>query len=160
MTAKVEKGIPAPEEVLRSFIVRFGEKEQKLFRSVRAALRKRFPAANELAYDYTSSIVIAYSPDHHGIHGIVSISLRDEGVRLYLNQAKTLNDPKKLLRGSGKQARYLELASANDLKSPDIEALVAAAVDGASVPLPASGKGTLLIRTGGPKPPARKRAKR
>lgn len=160
LTAKVEKGTPTPEAVLRAFVERFDSNHQKLFRSVRTALRKRFPTANELAYDYTTSIVISYSPDEHGIHGILSIALREDGVRLYLNQAKKLPVPKKLLRGSGKQARFLELESARQLADANISSLIDAAVQGASIPLPSAGKGELVIRTGGPKPSTRKRAKK
>jgi hypothetical protein len=74
---------PTPEVQLRSFIDRFDPKDRKLIRSVRAAVRKRFPTANALAYDYYPSFVIAYSPTDRGIDAIVSVTARAAGVDLY-----------------------------------------------------------------------------
>lgn len=146
MTAKSNRSELTPEAQLRSFIARFDPMEQKFIRSVRAAVRKRFPTANELAYDYTDSVVICYSPTDHGIDGIVAISARASGVALYFNQGTQLPDPKKLLQGSGKQTRFIPLNAASQLADPDVEAMIAAAIDQAMVPLPSEGKGKLMIR--------------
>lgn len=147
MTSKIAGGKPAPEAQLRSFSARFDPKHQKFIRSVRAALRKRFPTANELAYDYSSFFVIAYSPTDRGIDGIVSIAARANRVDLYFNQGPQLPDPKKLLLGSGKQTRFVRLETARQLAHPDMKAFIAAAIDHASVPLPSKGKGGLIIKT-------------
>ena len=147
MTVKPDSRKLTPEAQLRSFIDRFDPKDQKLIRSVRAAVRKRFPTANELAYDYNNSIVIGYSPTDRGIDGIVAISARATGVALYFNQGRQLPDPKKLLLGSGKQTRFVRLETARQLADPDVEALIVAAIDLATVPLPSEGKSRLIIRT-------------
>lgn len=136
-----------PEAQLRSFIHRFDPKGQKLIRSVRAAVRKQFPTANELAYDYNHSVVIAYSPSDRGIDSIVSIALRADGVRLYLMHGPQLTDPKSLLLGSGRQARFIRVKSATELAHPDVQALIAAANDLATIPLPPTGKGSLIIKS-------------
>jgi hypothetical protein len=137
----------APEAQLRSFNDRFDPKHQKFIRSIRAAVRKRFPTANELAYDYSSFFVIAYSPTDRGIDGIVSIAARANGVYLYFNQGPQLPDPKKLLLGSGRQTRFIRVETARQLAHPDVESFIAAAIDHASVPLPSKGKGSLIIKT-------------
>src|SRR5262245_40633159 len=98
----------APEAELRSYIERSDPKDQKLIRSVRTAMRKRFPTANELAYDYGKFIVISYSPTDRGIDSIVSVAARPDGLRLYLMHGPKLPDPKGLLLGSGKDTRYIE----------------------------------------------------
>jgi hypothetical protein len=139
--------MPTPEAQLRSFNERFDPTHQKFVRSIRAAVRKRFPTANELAYDYTKFFVIAYSPTDRGIDGIVSIAARADGVDLYFTHGPQLPDPRKLLRGSGKQTRFIRLEGARQLSHPDVKALIAAAVDKASVPFPSSGKGKLIIKT-------------
>jgi hypothetical protein len=72
-------------------------------------------------------------------------------VRLYINQSVPLPDPKKLLLGSGRQARYIPLEAASTLAAPDVEALIAAAIDQAKLPFPSQGGGKLIIRTGGAK---------
>ena len=151
---------PTPEAQVRSFINRFEPKDQKLFRSVRASVRKRFPTANELAYDYNHSVVIGYSPSDRGIESIVSIALRADGVHLYLMNGPQLPDPKGLLLGSGKQARFVRVEAASQLAHPDVEALIAAAIDRASVPLPSKGRRKLIIRGAAAKQRARRSPKK
>jgi hypothetical protein len=58
-----------------------------------------------------------------------------------------LPDPKRLLVGSGKQTRFIRVESASLLTHPDVEALVAAAIDRAKTPLPTTGRGRLIIRS-------------
>jgi hypothetical protein len=160
VTVKRDSNELTPEAQLGSFIDRFDPKGQELFRSVRAAVRKRFPTANELAYDYADSVVVAYSPTDRGIEGIVSIALRAEGVRLYFMHGPRLPDPRKLLLGSAKQVRFVQVEAASRLAHPDVEALIAAAIDKTSVPLPSKGKGTLIIKsTAAKQKPRRKAAK-
>lgn len=157
---KTDSRKPTPEAQLRTFIYRFGTKEQKLFRSVRTAVRKRFPAANELAYDYPHSVVIAYSPTERGIDSSVSIALRADEVRLYLMHGPKLPDPKRLLLGTGREARYVRLKSASELAHPDVKALIAAASELASVSLPSKGKGSLIIKSDSAKKRTRRKLTR
>ena len=135
------------EAQLRSLIDRFDPEDRKLIRSVRSAVRKRLPAANELLYDYGSFFVIGYSPTERPTDGIVSIAARPDGVRLYLMQGPRLPDPMKLLMGSGKQVRFIQVEAARRLAHPDVEALIAAAIDRAEVPLPSKGRGTLILKS-------------
>jgi hypothetical protein len=137
----------SPEAELRSFISTFDPKGQKLFRSVRAAVRRRFPTVNELVYEYPGSVIISYTPTERGIEGIVSIAERADGVFLYLSHGPQLPDPKKLLQGTGKETRFIRLDAAGRLGHPDVEALIAAAIDHATVPLPSTGKGKLIIQS-------------
>jgi hypothetical protein len=157
MTVKPESKKPTPEAQLRSYIDKLDPKHQKLFRSVRAAVRKRFPTANELAYDYGHSLVVSYSPTDRGIEAVVAIAARTTGVALYFNQGPQLPDPKRLLRGSGKQTRFIQVEAAKELAHPDVKALIAAANDQAKVPLPAKGKGSLIIKSDSAKKPARRK---
>jgi hypothetical protein len=136
-----------PEAELRSYIARLDPKNQKLLRSVRAAVRKRFPTANELAYDYGRFLVIGYSPTDNGIDSIVAIAGRDTGVFLHFNQGPRLPDPKGLLQGSAKQTRFVQLQTASQLAHPDFEALITATIDQAKVPFPSTGKGSLIIKS-------------
>ncbi len=136
-----------PEAQLRSLIGKFDPKDQRLIRSIRSAVRKRVPTANELIYDYRSFFVIGYSPSEHGIEGILTIAARPDGMRLYFAHGPQLPDPKKLLMGSGKQTRFIQVEAASRLKHPDVEALIAASIELASVPLPSKGGGKLITKT-------------
>lgn len=141
-----------PESQLRSLIEKFDPKDQRLIRSVRNAVRKRLPTANELVYDYRTFFIIAYSPTENGIESIVSIAARTDGMRLYFMNGPKLPDPKKLLIGSAKQVRFIQVDAANRVKHPDVEALIAAAIDRASVPLASKGSGKLITKTAKQRP--------
>jgi hypothetical protein len=156
MAVKRDNDTLAPEAELESYIDRLDPKGQKLMRSVRAAVRKRFPTANELAYDYSSHVVIAYSSTDRAVDAILAIDGREDGVRLYFMHGPQLPDPKKLLLGKGSQARFVQVQAASRLAHPDVKALIAAAVDKSTTPLPANGKGGLIIKLTA----ARKRSKR
>ncbi|HEU5135908.1 MAG TPA: hypothetical protein VFU13_12235 [Steroidobacteraceae bacterium] len=160
MTVKTLDAKGAAEAQLKSLIEKFDPEDQRLIRSVRTALRKRFPTANELVYDYGNSLVIGYSPTENGIESIVSTSARADGVSLYFLNGPKLPDPKKLLMGSAKMVRFIPLESAGRLKHPDVEALIAATIDLAGVPFPSRGNGNVIIKTSAAKKKApRKPAK-
>ncbi|HET7780622.1 MAG TPA: hypothetical protein VFL07_18930 [Rudaea sp.] len=135
-----------PEAELESYIDRLDPKHQKLLRSVRAAVRKRFPTANELAYDYSSHVVISYSATDRAIDAILAIDGRSDGVRLYFMHGPQLPDPKRLLQGSGSQARFVPVEAVSQLAHPDVDALFAGAVAQSTLPLRSAGKGSLVIK--------------
>lgn len=140
-------GSASAEAQLRSFIAKFAPEDQKLIRAVRAALRRRIPAANELVWDNYNVFVIGYSPTERPSDSILSIAARANGVGLCFIHGARLPDPKKLLLGSGTQTRFIRVASADVLSHRDVEALVATAIDRAKTPLPARGRGRLIIRS-------------
>jgi hypothetical protein len=123
----------------------------KRFSAVRTAMRRRFPTANELVYDYRSFVVISYSPNEQPLDALAAISTRDGEVSVYLMSAKSLPDPRRLLQGSGKLARFFRVESARELADPYVESLFAAVVAAAKVPLAPTGKGRLLLRAGAAK---------
>jgi hypothetical protein len=137
---------PSPEAILRTLIATYPAKTQALIRAIRSAVRKRVPTANELVYDYSGSLALAYTPTEHGKDGVLSIALKPDGVRLYFGGGPRLPDPAKLLKGSG-GARYLLVESARRLAQPEVKALIAAAIAHAPVPLPAKGRGKLIDRS-------------
>ena len=149
---------PAPDAVLRSLLAKYPPKDQALIRAVRAAVRKRVPAANELVYDYSGSLVLSYTPTEHGKDGVLSIAVKADGVRLYLGGPR-LPEPKKLLLGSG-GARYILIETAQRLAHPDVKAVITAAIDLAKVPLPAKGRGRLIDRSAAQKERAQRKPAR
>jgi hypothetical protein len=157
MTGKRDGKEPAPEAQVRSCIARLEPKSQKLIRSVRAAVRRLFPAATELAYDYNHSFVISYSPTENGVDAILAISARAAGVFLYFSQGPKLPDPGRILLGSGRQVRFVQVNAASQLAQPEVAALIAAAVDQARIPFPSRGKGRLIIKSAAGKKRSRRR---
>jgi hypothetical protein len=148
------------EQQLKGFIAKFEPKHQALFRSVRRAMRKRFPSANELVYDYARSLVISYSPIERGSDSVVAIALGADGLRLFFNQGPKLPDPKKILLGSGKQTRFIWIESPEKLRLPEVKALLEAAIDQAKIPLHRSRRGKPIIKPKSAKQRPRRKPKR
>lgn len=135
------------ERHLRSFIAKFEPKQQTLIRAVRKALRKRFPAADELVYDNYNFFVIGYSATERASDSIVSMAAGASGLGLCFIYGAGLPDPKKILLGSGKQTRFIRLESVEVLERPEVRALIAAAIARAKTPLRATGRGKLIIKS-------------
>src|ERR1017187_6285564 len=99
------------EKQLQSFINKFSPNDQALIRSLRQALRKRLPSANELVWDNYNFFVIGYSSTERPSDSIVSIAAGASGVGLAFYRGSTLPDPHKILLGSGSQNRFIRLES-------------------------------------------------
>lgn len=132
---------------LKGFIAKFEPKHQTLIRTVRRALRKRFPTANELVYDNYNFFVIGYSATERASDSIVSIAAGANGLGLCFIYGASLPDPKKILLGSGSQTRFIRLESVKVLSRPEVKALLAVGIARARTPLPATGRGKLIIKS-------------
>jgi hypothetical protein len=157
-TTKASPKLVDAESQLKTFIEKFEPKHQTLIRAVRKALRKRFPTANEFVYDNYNFFVIAYGPTERPSECILSMFASANGIGVCFLCGAKLPDPKKILRGSGNQTRSIRLESVDVLARPEIEALIAAAIAQSKAPLPASGRGKLIIRSVSAKQRPRRKA--
>ena len=137
----------AAEKQLEGFIGKFEPKHQARIHATRKALRRRLLTANELVYDNYNFFVIGYCSTERPSDCVVSIAAGANGVGLSFYHGATLPDPHKVLLGSGQQNRFVRLESAATLARPEVDALIAAAVSQAKTPLPATARGTLIIRS-------------
>jgi hypothetical protein len=135
------------EKQLTGFIDKFAPKHQALIRATRKALRKRFPAANELAYDNYNFFALGYCSTERPSDCVVLIAAAANGVGLSFYYGATLPDPHGILLGSGNQNRFIRIESAEIIARPEVEKLIAAAEAQAKVRMAASGKGKLIIRS-------------
>lgn len=147
----MKKAAAAPgknaETELAGFIDKFSPEMAKFIRAARSSLRKRVPAANELVYDNYNFFVIGYCPTLRPSDSMMMLVADAHGVRLAFYYGSTLPDPTGILQGSGNQNRFIPLESARDLSKPAVEALIHAAITQGKAPLPATGRGTLVIRS-------------
>jgi hypothetical protein len=137
----------AAEKQLARFIDKFDAQDRQLIGAVRKAVRRRLPGASELVYDNYNFFVIGYSPTERPSDSIISITAQAHRVGLCFIHGATLPDPDGILRGSGNQTRSIRLESAATLATPEVEALIAAAVAQSKVPLPPTGTRQLIIRS-------------
>jgi hypothetical protein len=145
------------EAELRRLIAKFAPAHQRLIGAMRRWLRKRLPTAHEVVYEYKDFFVISYSPNERGYEGVVAIRASADGVRLYFNRGKGLPDPAKLLQGSGKQTRWLDLEGASTLARPEVAGLIDEAIARNRVPFARTGRGPVVIRSESVKPRQRRR---
>ena len=145
------------EAELRRLIAKFAPAHERLIGAMRRWLRKRLPTAHELVYEYHDFFVISHSPNERGYEGVLAIRASASGVRLYFNRGKELPDPATLLRGSGTQARAIDVAGASTLARPAIARLIDEAIAHNRVPFARTGRGPVVIRSEVAKPRRRRR---
>src|SRR5262249_42941460 len=138
------------ETQLASYFAKYEPAMVKLGKALRAKLRARLPGLFEIVYVYENqnALVIAYSPTENGYEGLCALSLYPDSAKLSFTQGPLLSnaDPKKLLQGRGKSARYVVLNAVADFERAEIEALMAAALKLAKVRLDPSAKGSVIIK--------------
>jgi hypothetical protein len=135
------------EAELRALIAKFAPAHLRLVGAMRRSLRKRLPTAHELVYEYREWFVISYSPNEHGYEGVLAIRASADGVKLYFNGGKELPDPAKLLQGSGKQMRSINVEGASTLVRPEVARLIDEAIALNRVPFASAGRGSVVIRS-------------
>src|SRR5258706_7764643 len=134
------------EAELRRLIAKFAPAHQRLIGAMRRWLRKHLPTAHEVVYEYRDFFVISYSPNERGYEGVFAIRASANGVRLYFNRGKELQDPAKLLQGSGNTTRSMILEGAATLARPEVANLIDAAIARNDVPFARAGLGSVVIR--------------
>src|SRR6266853_6475009 len=129
------------EAQVRTLIAKFAPAHLRLIGTMRRWLRKRLPTAHELVYEYHDFFVISYSPNEHGYEGVLAIRASANGVQLYFNRGKELPDPAKVLQGSGKQTRSIDVEGAPTLARPEVARLIDEAIAHNRVPSARAGRG-------------------
>jgi hypothetical protein len=136
------------ESELNSFIEKFAPEMQEVIRGCRARMQAQFPDAVQMVYDNYNFLVIGFGPDPVVSHAIFSLAAYARGINLcFLQRAPELPDPTSILRGSGKVVRNVALASPDDLGRDDVQALMDAQLSLAVIPMEASEKGDLIIKS-------------
>jgi len=128
-------------------IAKFDPPIARLLRGARAALRKRFPTANELVYDNYNALAIGYGSTDRVSDVIVSLAAYARGVNLYFMYGKSLPDPDGILQGNGSQGRFVRLDMLRRLDDPAVRELMRAAEADSDTPLPRAGRGRTIIKS-------------
>lgn len=149
----------AAEVQLRRLVAKHALAHERLIGAARRWLQGLLPAAHEIVYEYANqgAVVVSFSPNEHGYAGVVGVRADADGVRIFFNRARELPDPEKLLRGSGTQARWMQLEGAATLKRPAVVRLADEAIARNPVPFAATGRGPVTIRSVAAKSQRRRR---
>jgi hypothetical protein len=136
---------PTPSAQFSAFLSRFPPEIVALVKRCLPKLRRAFPGANQLVYDYSNSLVVAFGISERGYEAIVAMAIFPRWVRLYFD--KSLPDPKGLLEGSGSKVRSVTLKAATDLDHGDIHALIKAAIKHSGITFPRARSTRMIIKS-------------
>jgi hypothetical protein len=137
---------PSPKQQLDAFIAKYEPKIAAETKKVLAAMRKRLRGAQELVYDNYNALAIGFSPTDRTSEVVFSVAVYPRWISLFFFNATKLKDPKKLLKGSGTQARHIVLTGgAKTLADAEVSALMDQALKLA--PLDPQQKRRLIIKS-------------
>ena len=112
-----------------------------------ARMRARLPSATVLVYDNYNALAIGFAAGEKAGQAILSIAAYPRWVTLFFLQGVGLNDPHRLLEGTGNRVRSIRLAAPDTLDDLRIEALIAQALEKADPPLPVDTAGEIIIKS-------------
>lgn len=136
-----------PPAYLATAIAKFSPPVRAVGKAALAAMRARMPGAVELVYDNYNALVVGFSPNERPSHAVLSVVLYPRHVNLGFLQGALLDDPNKVLVGSGNQFRHIKLVpDATVLDRPDVAALVAQAIEAADAPFDRRRRRMVVIR--------------
>src|SRR5262245_31567512 len=109
-------------------------------------MRTRLPGAIEFVYDNYYALVIGFGPNERPSEAIFSIVIYPRHVSLCFIFGAELDDPKRILQGSGNQVRHIRLENTATLDDPEVKALISRAITASDTPFNRRGRRKMLIR--------------
>jgi hypothetical protein len=103
-------------------LVKYANSVVDLGLSARNYILNRFPGITEQPDQSANVIGYGFGPGYKDM--ICTIIPSKKGIKIGLNKGASLPDPGKLLAGTGKVHKYVELKSAGDLENPAFSALL------------------------------------
>jgi hypothetical protein len=135
------------EAQLDGFLSKFAPDIAALAKDVLAKMRERLPGAVRPVYDNYNALAVGFGASDRLCDVIFSIAVYPRWISLFFFHGIGLNDPDKVLKGSGNQVRHIVLKSAALLDDPAIVALMDQALLNAKVPIDSGGEGRLVIKS-------------
>jgi hypothetical protein len=111
---------------LDAFLVPYSPAVQDLARRARALVLEIFPDASEQFDPAARLIAYGFDRTYKGL--VCGITLQRSYINLMFARGAELPDPAGLLIGTGKRARHVKIQRPEDLASPELAALLEAAV--------------------------------
>ncbi|MEO5957895.1 MAG: DUF1801 domain-containing protein [Opitutaceae bacterium] len=137
----------SPAAQVAGFLAKFTPEVAALTRALLAKMRRRLPNAVEMVYDNYNFLVFGFGPTERASEAILSLAIYARGASLCFLHGAKLPDPQKLLQGSGKQVRHIKLPTAATLDEPAVQSLIDSALRLAPVPVAASTRRRLIVKS-------------
>jgi hypothetical protein len=119
----------SPEEQLAGFLAKYTPEIVAQAEVILANMRARLPGAVEMVYDNYNWLVIGFGPNERASEAIFSIVLAPKWVTLCFLWGAYVPDPHRLLKGGGKQVRNIRLKGPETLDVPEVQELIAKALE-------------------------------
>jgi len=111
------------------FLLDFKSQEViSLFEDVRLYILDLYPESNELIY-HTHALTAVFSISDKLSDAFCMIPIYTNHMNLGFNKGTLLNDPYKLLSGTGNLIRHIDIKKKEDYRNPNVEALIKEAID-------------------------------
>jgi len=111
------------------FLLDFKEKKViELFKDLREFILEIYPASNELLY-HTHALTTVFSISDKLSDTFCMLPIYSHHLNLGFNKGTLLNDPYKLLTGTGNLIRHIPIDTATDYRNKKVKALIKTAVD-------------------------------
>ena len=111
------------------FLLDFKDQEViALFSDLRQYILDLYPDSNELMY-HTHALTSVFSISDKLSDAFCMLPIYTNHLNLGFNKGTLLKDPNKLLTGTGKLIRHLDVKKPNDYRNPKVKALIQEAID-------------------------------
>jgi hypothetical protein len=117
-----------PESELLALLRKHDATVVDLALGLRSIVLEAAPSANETVYDAGYTISDAFSFSDRWQDSFCMVTVYSKHVNLMFTHGARLSDPKRQLRGSGKQIRHLQVRTREDLDSEVLHHFLAAAI--------------------------------
>jgi len=107
-----------PDKSILDFLSQYDEKVKIHTLKVRELLLNHFPGIGEVLDMPAKMVAYTYGPKYADMVCVIIPSKK--GLKLGFSYGSRLEDPHKLLQGTGKISRYVEIKSEEQLKTPEL----------------------------------------
>lgn len=111
----------ATEKEINAFLSGYPENISDNAQKLRQVLKKKLPDIIEQIDLPARMIAYSYGPSYAALICVIIPS--QKGLKLGFNRGSELPDPAKLLKGTGKVSRYVEITSTDQLSTPALDEL-------------------------------------
>jgi len=136
-----------PQDQLDGFIDKFTPEVAALTRALLAKAVAQLPGATIPVYDNYNALAIGFGPSDRVKDVIFSLAVMPRWVTLCFTWGTKLDDPNRLLGGSGNQVRHIRLHTPEAWDAPEVQDFVAQALARANRPIDPADTGGLVIKS-------------
>ena len=124
----------APKREYLEFLMPYGPRIRELALATRTLVLQEAPDATELIYDAYNAVATGYTFTGRPSDAFIHIAVYAGWVNLGFNRGVELDDPQRILQGSGRRVRHIRISELADLKNTMLRAFVGAAISQAIRP--------------------------